>query len=347
MPSDEKPQPPRTDEKAQSRIESTLQAAKQQVEVAENKLKSAIQATRQQVEVDAVELKTIEIRLTGVKEAAQRSRFVFLIMTIAAAAILITLWDSYVSWNLGHASEVRAANVESRAARNEDELISEWIKGRTISVGLLGIRVGVEDLAVIGSISLTVIMMWYFFSQRRENRAIVSLLRDCIEGLKNWQLDKYVCSMVYQAIVHSLVFIDIGKGDAPLKGLVGEAQEDKSSRLIRWLLTVLVYLPPITISTIVALDIYTLFTSSVFRTSEDPLWTIVVKKGGWTEAQVLGFELFAVLAVIYTGILCRRSRKFSIATAETLAHFEAVIKDPDEFLKDPDGFLNDRRREKS
>lgn len=151
--------------------------------------------------------------------------------------------------------------------------------------------------------------------------------------------------MVHQAIVHSLVFIDIEKGDAPLMGLESKQEKGKSTLLIRRLLRALAYLPPITISMIVAFDIYTLFGHSVFRASKEPLLKLVVEGGFWVEAKVVCFELFAVLAAIYTMILCQRSRKFSRATADTLGDFETVIKEPDEFLKDPDGFLKELARQ--
>jgi hypothetical protein len=42
-------------------------------------------------------IKTIELRLTLVKEAMQRTRFVFIVMTIASSAILFTLWNDRFS----------------------------------------------------------------------------------------------------------------------------------------------------------------------------------------------------------------------------------------------------------
>ncbi|HZG51083.1 MAG TPA: hypothetical protein VEZ40_03005 [Pyrinomonadaceae bacterium] len=302
------------------------------------------QIAERQVEVDAVELKTIEIRLDGIRDATQRSRFIFLIMTIVASAILITLWNGLLSWSIVHANKLREAEslANTRVLRNQDELINEWIKNRTISIELLGIRVGGSDLAVIGSLGLIVIMAWYFFSQRRENRAIVSLLRDCTDGFKERRLTKDVCSMVYQGIVHNLVFIDIGKGDEAWSGLEHEHEKDKSvpELIIRKILRVLVYLPPFTILMIILSDIASLFLVSAFRTSTEPLWKIL-----WNErrinqtARVVFFEVLAISATMYTLSICRKSRKFSNGTADTLKHFDEVITNSEEFLKDPDRFL--------
>ena len=341
MSHEEENQPTRTDKEPEKRTEPAGHTAERAPE-AEPDTKSG---KVKKVKVNDVELKTVEIRLNGVKEATHRSRFVFLVMTIVTSAILITLWNSTFSWNVGHATRERGRaeqpwSRESRIVHNQDELISEWIKNRTISVGLLGIRVGVSDLAFIGSASLIVIMTWYFFSQRRENRAIVSLLRDCAEGLRDKRLTRELCSMVYQGVVHSLVFIDLKKGDVPLKGLASKVDEGKSTRVIRYVLRGLVYLPPFTILMIFASDIYSLYIPSAFRHERNTLIEILRRPGSETAIIKVGFFLsWSVVAAIYTGFLCHLSRRFSLATEATLRQFEAVTERPDEYVKDPDGFL--------
>jgi hypothetical protein len=269
-------------------------------------------------------------------------------MTIVTSAILITLWNGLLSWTLVHARKPReeASFKNIRILNNQDELVNEWIKNRTISIDLLGIRVGGSDLAVIGSVGLIVIMAWYFFSQRRENRAIVSLLRDCADGFKEKRITKDVCSMVYQGVVHNLVFIDIGKGDEPWSGLEREDEKVKprSKLLIRKILRVLVYLPPFTIAMIIASDIFSLFAVSVFRMSSQPLWRILWEEQRFGQtARVVGFELIAIASAIYTWNLCKKSRKFSNGTANSLRDFDEVIRNSERFLNDPDKFLEGLR----
>jgi hypothetical protein len=292
-------------------------------------------AEEQEVEVDAVELKTIEIRLNGVKESTQRSRFIFIVMTIVACAILITLWNSTLSWDTGYASLSKVPSAEEnllkqRIGSNRDLVITEWVKNLVISVGLLGIRVSGTDLAVIGSASLIVVMTWYFYSQRRENRAIVSLLRDCVKGYETKQLNEDVCYMVFQGIVHSIVFIDLGRGDGPLSGVEDEPESEKHTFLVRKVVKALVYIPPVTILLIIASDIWSLSMPSPIREVTGPLWNSL---NLIDRATVFAFELIALLSVIYTAYLCYLSSEFSKATADTLKEYEEFIKEPETFLE--------------
>lgn len=284
---------------------------------------------QQKIEVDAVELKTIEIRLNGVKDATHRSRFVFIIMTIMTAAILISLWNAMLSWDRGMAFEEGNKNNEVIAS-NQKTSRDEWLKNLTISVGLLGIRVSGTDLAVIGSSSLIVVMVWFFFSQRRENRAIVGLLRYCSEGFKRNELTKDVCNLVYEGIVQSIVFIDMRGGDRPVAGLVASDEDTQSNlfaRIIRIILTVLVFLPPITILLIVISDIVSLFMSSYLRDPEIKLYEILFDGNhNISVAKIALFDLFAILSGVYTWILCRKCREFSQATSETIVKYRELLQ---------------------
>ncbi|HEU4593595.1 MAG TPA: hypothetical protein VFS10_00400 [Pyrinomonadaceae bacterium] len=278
----------------------------------------------EQIDIDAVELKTIEVRLNGVKDATHRSRFIFIIMTIVTAAILITLWNSILSWDRGMAFEQRSDNPV--IAENQKTVTSEWIKNLVISVGLLGIRVGTSDLAVLGSSSLIVIMVWFFFSQRRENRAIVGLLRYCRDGLDEEKLGKEVCSLVYEGIVQSIVFIDMGGGDRPIRGLISEETDAQPNLFIRAILKGLVFLPPFAILMIVISDISSLLLPSYLRDSKEELWrTLFNGKHNIEVAKIFIFDVFGLIACIYTWFLCRKCREFSEATSETIKEFKVSV----------------------
>jgi hypothetical protein len=276
------------------------------------------------IEVDAVELKTIEMRVNGIKDATHRSRFVFIIMTIAAATILICQWNALVSWDRGMAFEEKSDNV--KISENQKTATDEWIRSMTINVGLLGIRVSTTDLAVIGSISLIIIMVWFFFSQRRENRAIVSLLRYCYRGFIEKKLSKDVCNLVYEGVVQSIVFIDMGGGDKPIEGIVATDDPPKSTFFIRRILTWLTYLAPFTIFIIVVADIVSLFMPSHLRDTEEVLWKILFDGNHpISVGKIILFDLFAILACIYTGFLCKNIRGFSRATSRTIKDYKTAV----------------------
>ena len=276
------------------------------------------------VEVDAVELRGIELRLSGVKDATQRSRFVFVVMTIVAATILMGLWNSLLAWDREMAF-YESKDPSSLVAENQKIVRTEWLKNLNISVGLLGIRVGPYDLAVIGSSSLIVVMFWFFFSQRRENRAIVGLLRYCKTGYDQKELSQEVCNWVYAGIVQSIVFIDMGGGDRPIEGLEVDESHPLPNVSIRRILTALVYLPPITIGLIIIADMFSLIIPSYQRDSEQALWrTMLDGQHTWAVIKIVVFELFAIWACHYTWRLCRKCREFSKATAKTIKDYKSA-----------------------
>src|ERR1051325_375698 len=176
---------------------------------------------------DKINLKTVELRLTSVREALQRSRFVFLVMTIASSAILFTLWndrfsrDKDLAFNSPSYSDsvIASDRPEPIHVFGRQQLVTEWYKNRIIQIGLLGIRLSVSDLSLIGSFTLVVITIWFYYSQRRENQALVTLLRD-VHGGYIGKNGLAIREMVYQGIKHSLVFIRTEVSDEPLTGLV-------------------------------------------------------------------------------------------------------------------------------
>lgn len=295
----------------------------------------------QNIEVDELELKTIEIRLTSIKDATQRSRFVFIIMTIISSAILIVLWNATFSWDSGLAGLSRDifstdASVQ-RTIFNRDQIIGEWIKNQVVSIGLLGIRISVVDLAVIGSLSLIVTMVWFFFSQRRENRAIVTLLRDVYEACEKKRVSKEVCQLVYHGIVQSVVFIDMGGGDNPISGIKRDGSPPSETKKsfhsyllskipLRTVLSYLVYLPPFTILMIFIADILSLcFPSSIRDCKNALIWCLFSEGEGFSILKIIMFEITALWAIYYTWGICDACKEFSKSTADTIKEFRKEL----------------------
>src|SRR5215203_1680393 len=268
----------------------------------------------------AVVLKTIELRLTAVREATQRSRFVFIVMTIMTSTILIGLWNAILSWDRGMAFRMSNAGI---VGKNQEFVAGEWFKNLFVSVGVLGIRISTNDMAVIGSVSLIVIMVWFFFSLRRENRAIVGLLRDCAKRADQTELDTNGCELVYEGIVQSLIFTDVGGGDRPVRGLTQTNTKSETDHFVRQVLEFLVYLPPVTICLVIIADLSSLLLTSYLREDNQVLWRVLYDKALYFEmGKIIAFELIAVFALIYTWRLCNGCIDFSLATSETIREFQ-------------------------
>src|SRR5713226_3428072 len=170
-----------------------------------------------------IELETIKLRLEGVRLAIARCRFAFLVSMIASIAIIATVWNAYMSSDSGFArqpywSQDKQFTPEMQKQRSESvsearkvqlppekitdvtdqvqrEILSEWVKNQVISVGLLGIRVSVEDFSILGSLGLLITTMLLFYSVRSENLSIGNLLKHAY-NFKGWD-DRY---LVFQGI---------------------------------------------------------------------------------------------------------------------------------------------------
>ena len=301
--------------------------------------------------VDEVELKTIELLISAVKEATHRSRAVFVIITVVCSMILFGLWNVMLSWERGIATrplsdqdELARTEYNNDACKTEEEIkkerqgilakirenqktaTDEWIKNLYVSVGILGIRVSVHDLSVMGSFSLVVIMIWYYFVQRRENRAIASLFLYCMDEMKRKELTNGILKLAYEGVVQNIVFIDMGGGDKPISNLKNESSTPESNTFVRYVLALITFLPPFTIAMIVVSDMSSLFIGSYARVDFNSVWSTLRFPEHLVEVfKIIFYELFAIGCLVYTLYLCRKCRAFSKATSLIIRDFKQLL----------------------
>ena len=85
-----------------------------------------------------------------------------------------------------------------------------------ITVSLLGIHVGVSDMAVLGSLTLLVCSIWLFFTIRRHNHSVGNLLRDTKE------IPQQARRFVFYGVSAALVFTTVTSYDEAISSLSGE-----------------------------------------------------------------------------------------------------------------------------
>jgi hypothetical protein len=344
--------------------------------------------------INDIGLKNIYLRLASVKEATQRTRFVFLVMTVASSAIIFTLFndrfsrDKTVAFNpnlsasaaptpgssetaptnrpspMSYPSPAASPTADSSQSAQVSnspqpmnvygryQLVSEWYKNRIIQVGLLGIRVSVSDLSVMGSFTLVVISIWFFYCQRRENFALVTLLRDVhTQHRDNYDLRR----MVLEGIKGGMVFSRVEQSDEPLAGLEQgpaasggtsptESRERKQKRsftdIVLWFLS---FLPFWAIVAILFRDFVAFRQQSPISGNDLSLW-----ENMWIQAKWQGlaacwrtttcwnaiypirlaiiFDMIALACAIYTWILCKKAGAFREASNKTLIESEERLK---------------------
>src|SRR5215831_7479571 len=130
---------------------------------------------------------SISARLEGAREAQRQTRFTLGMMAVISMMMLILSYNAYLSfdskWILSRALKrdspfFSVDGAETVADLLTNQAIQDWASSRNATIELLGIRVSVDDVPVLGTISLFVFSLWLLLVTRRENHTIGSLLRD-------------------------------------------------------------------------------------------------------------------------------------------------------------------------
>jgi hypothetical protein len=338
-------------------------------------------------------LKTLEIRLQGIREVTKRVRFSFIVLIIASCAVFIAMWNGHFSWNRksafpadmsfcldkginynpqelkqclekekSEATDEHTINkidkllndkrlgVKNFPLTNEDNnvlsldeynrrnLAMEWLKSTNISIGLLGVIVNMNDLSLLGSCALMIISFWFVFNIRRENRAIVGLLRDVknitdLENLPKNNLrndNMLIASMAFQEIAHSLTFVSIAK-DSPLGAEsifpTDSVKEDsKTDRFVRLTIVtfrlvgmfLLLFLPAIVILVTIITDLLSMGMNTAF--SEN--FPIINDSITTHFKDVFNLEMIvAMICFVITFLMCIITSIFQSRTTDALYVF--------------------------
>ncbi|MBV8546361.1 MAG: hypothetical protein JO088_16590, partial [Acidobacteria bacterium] len=117
-------------------------------------------------------------RLDGINEAQRRSRIALLLVLLSSGAILTALWNNYFSWDRQW-SDFNATAPNSWGQQYlRSEQIKSWSNTNTVDISLLGIRVSINDAAILGSSVLFAFAAYLCFTLLHENHEIGSLLRE-------------------------------------------------------------------------------------------------------------------------------------------------------------------------
>lgn len=152
---------------------------------------------------------SITARLEGAKLTQAQIRLTLGIMAVISTMMLIASYNAYLSYDYSwilesndrqvEAEKVRTALIKEaeqegperkREAENRalvtkkvaealtDQALKDWAASRIVQISLLGVRVSIDDVAVLGSAVLLVLSLWLLLVTRREKYTICSLLRN-------------------------------------------------------------------------------------------------------------------------------------------------------------------------
>jgi len=266
---------------------------------------------------------TLQLRLEAVRESVSRARSAFIVATVASLLIIFPAWNAYLSWYRVFVmrEQLYAHGGVNPVDEAQKQVVAEWVKNQTITAGILGVRVGISDAAVVGALSLYIVAIWLLFSLRRANRTIGYLLQDVMNEpyeTKQW---------IFHGIAARLVFSDIGRGDQPVRHL-NEKPAAKNFLFVRRVLKALFFLPAATIFFVIILDTLSIFfLPSPFRPGHAPLYFVIQDSPDrisvWTK--VIGWEILALILGFLTARLCLKGIEFESATEEVLKEFSTHL----------------------
>jgi hypothetical protein len=122
---------------------------------------------------------SIAARLDGAKALQSHLRLTIAAMAVVSVMMLVASYNAYLSYDYAWITEAgdRKLQDDVRSGVLTTQALKDWASSRTVQVSLLGIRVSVDDAAVLGSAVLFVMSLWLFLVARRENHTIGLLLR--------------------------------------------------------------------------------------------------------------------------------------------------------------------------
>jgi hypothetical protein len=245
--------------------------------------------------------------LEAVKTAAARSRWVFAATTLTCVLHLSGLWNAYLSWlrlyALGFAEPTQQPT--SIAAQH---LIRGWVDSTFLSVPILGFKVSAFDATVIGSLALLILVLWHFFSLRRENHLVAYVFNQA------WGRGRARQNHVFAYVWSTQVFTT-SRDDTPMSSVPAF---DVSTTIVwgaRGAVKGLMYLPAVTIAASLVAELCSMVVRSPFRpNAQTPAQSINIA-GYVMIAAIIGVGLVIGTAVAF---LCNKCVVYQNATGKLL-----------------------------
>jgi hypothetical protein len=212
-----------------------------------------------------------------------------------------------------------------------DQALKDWAASRTVLNSLIGIRVSIDDVAVLGSAVLCVLSLWLVLGARRENHTIYALLRDTdTPGLPSGNRDPSVLRLtnnrrntfsggerwrIFHTIISNSLFFTVQSFDNR-----DPSNANVATRFKSWLNTVGLSLvrsfffvfPVVASFTVFCLDRWSYFVPDPF----DPDFAIPGTGPFFWRSMVV-----FLLCWIPVTICCWRARCFSLSTETALRQY--------------------------
>lgn len=247
------------------------------------------------------------ILIQAAQHAMRRSRWILSAISVASVAIIAECWNLYFSW-LRSIVFMPDWGEPTRVAEAQRRLIENWIDSGFMTISLLGIKLHVVDASFIGSLALTILMLWLWFYMRRENHVIGKALYLAMDS------EDSIRKCVYYGITSMNVFSTMSNNDDPVTSL---HIVDNRSTLpgVRKAFTALYYLPTIVIASMLVCDVLSIEVLwSAFRTNYKPVGATSLTHVDIIKIAFMdGSALIMATACFFLGNYCRRYQQGNLS----------------------------------
>jgi hypothetical protein len=267
-----------------------------------------------------------KLRVAASRDAQKRTRGVFLVATVVSISLLIGLYNSYFSWYIHIVDKIKSSTTAPTTQESwiEQELVNGFVAANRITISLMGVNIGMSDAAVLGSASLCIITVWWFYAARRENHLIAELLTDATRAQT---LEEKV--YVYHGITSYTVFNTITNSNAPIKTLGQNPPPPVASAGLSKFFVPLIFLPATTILLIFISEIISVSqVSPVARIRPGSAPKLVIETLFENHVWFLHWIVMMAVALcffIVTSFLCRFVTGFAEANGALLREFRGKL----------------------
>lgn len=257
----------------------------------------------------------VKIRLEATRDATSRSRFALLASTVAALSFLIAEFNAYVSWNRDFALAKAFSKADTPTGIAQRRLLDDWVTSSSMNISLLGIHVSASDATILGGFALFFLTLWLYYSVRRENRLIGTLLRNTRDE------DLGVMDLAFSGVISYMVFTAINPDKPAIDTLSNKPPSPPTPRQSFWGVQLLLLLPPLAIFASLVFDIISIFVlEAPFRENHQ-----IPIPDGSDLAKIISYTSVGLLCCGATLVNSYRVRKFDRATGKIVREYNELL----------------------
>jgi hypothetical protein len=256
-----------------------------------------------------------KLLVESAQKSVSRSLWVYSFIVLLFFATITLLWNLYISWirNL-----ITALKGETSYTITQERLIEAWTKSTYYNFPLINVPIHISDAAMLISFAFFIMVMWLFFSARRENHIIGRSLRLALSA------DNGIKKYIYYGISFSNLFSTITSKDDPINDL--DYKETTSSvKYVRNIVSFVFMAPTVCILLVIIFDILSLFwIESLFRKVDGKPLDSFLSKADFIKVVIMEFMAFGF--AVACGFLSYWSYQFEKATNKILQDFTKRIQ---------------------